>query len=175
MEMSRFSPIAKFASPNKQEQKVQPGSLPEVPNSAAEALTARRVRRNRRGFTLLELLLVMAIIVVLASITTVAVLKFRENSSKDAAFTQISMLSKACTAYNLNVGFFPNSLNDLVTLPTGMNQNQWRGPYLESRTVPLDPWGQPYVLGASTGERLIISSNGPDRQAGTQDDINNDR
>ncbi len=173
--MSRLCPIANFASLNKQEQTVKPGNVPEVPNFQAMVFTSRRTRRHQRGFTLLELLLVMAIIVVLASITTVAVLRFRENSSKDAAFTQISVLSKACTAYNLNVGFFPNSLNDLVTLPTGMNQNQWRGPYLETRSVPLDPWGQPYVLGASTGERIIISSNGPDRQAGTADDINNDR
>jgi general secretion pathway protein G len=125
------------------------------------------------GFTLLELLLVMAIIVVMASLTTFAIMNFRTNANRDAALSQISTLSTACKMYKLNVGAFPSSLNDLIALPTGMNQNQWRGPYLDAQQVPLDPWGQPYVMGANTGERVIISSNGPDLQAGTPDDISN--
>ncbi len=129
--------------------------------------------RVRNGFTLLELLLVMAIIVVMASLTTFAIMNFRTNANRDAALSQISTLSTACKMYKLNVGAFPSSLNDLIALPTGMNQNQWRGPYLDAQQVPLDPWGQPYVMGANTGERVIISSNGPDLQAGTPDDISN--
>lgn len=130
---------------------------------------------SRGGFTLLELLLVMAIIVVMASLTTFAVMTFQTNAKADAARTQISTLSSACKMYKLNVGVFPSSLNDLIACPTGMNQNQWRGPYLDAQTVPLDPWLQPYVIGANNGERMIISSNGADRQAGTQDDISNNQ
>lgn len=173
--MSRFSPIACFASGIKQEQTVNPGNASEGPVLGASVSVNPRIRRRRRGFTLLELLLVMAIIVVMASMVSFAIMRFRENSNRDAAFANIRMLSDACKAYKLDVGFFPNSLNDLIVLPTGMNQNQWRGPYLDARTVPMDPWGQPFVLGANNGERVLISSSGPDRQAGTNDDVSNDR
>jgi general secretion pathway protein G len=134
-----------------------------------------RALRRRRGFTLMELLLVMAILVIMASMVTFAFMNFQTNANKDAALSQISTLATACRMYKMNVGIFPTTLNDLITMPTGMTQNQWRGPYLDAQALPMDPWQQPYVLGANNGERVIISSNGPDRQAGTPDDITNNR
>ncbi|MCE2793226.1 MAG: type II secretion system protein GspG [Planctomycetota bacterium] len=141
----------------------------------APAFGQGRALRRRRGFTLMELLLVMAILVIMASMVTFAFMNFQTNANKDAALSQISTLATACRMYKMNVGIFPNTLNDLITMPTGMTQNQWRGPYLDAQTLPMDPWQQPYVLGANNGERVIISSNGPDRQAGTPDDITNNR
>lgn len=168
-----MSQIRLLDSVNLQSAEEQPASAPIAP--ARSRLGKRRGSKNRRGFTLLELLLVMAIIVVMASMVGIAVFQFRTNANRDAAAAQIATLSNACKMYRLNIGTFPSSLNDLIVLPTGMDPNQWRGPYLDAQRIPLDPWMQPYVMGGASGERVIISSNGPDMQAGTQDDISNNR
>lgn len=137
-------------------------------------MTRVRTRRTaRRGFTLMELLLVMAILVIMASMVTYAFMNFQTNAQRDAAMSQISTLSTACKMYKMNVGTFPNTLADLVVVPSGMQPNQWRGPYLDATTLPKDPWGSDYVLGQNNGERVLISSPGPDRQVGTADDISN--
>lgn len=130
-------------------------------------------KRNRRktGFTLLELLLVMAILVVLASLSTFAVLGLQRNALSKAALTEISNLKNQCTAYKLHVGVFPTSLNDLYSPPSGMTPIQWGGPYLQEQ-LKGDPWKQPYNYSADeTNDRVTITSNGPDRQQGTADDI----
>ena len=130
-----------------------------------------RSRNRRSGFTLLELLLVMAILVVLASLAGFSVLNMRSNALARTAFIQIEMLESNCKAYKLQVGVFPNTLDDLHVQPAGMTRITWGGPYLED-PVPLDPWQRPYTYTADDmNERVTITSNGPDGQAGTEDDI----
>ena len=135
---------------------------------------ARHLKTNglrKSGFTLLELLLVMAILVVLASLSTFAILNLREGALQKTAFLQIETLKEACRMYKTSVGSFPSSINDLYLLPTGMSQAQWGGPYLEP-PVAVDPWQQQYNYSADeANQRVTITSNGPDRQAGTQDDV----
>ena len=128
-------------------------------------------RPKNSGFTLLELLLVMAILVVLASLSIFAVLNLQTGAYRKSAFLQIKNLEEACTMFKLNVGSFPQTLDDLRTMPSGMNQAQWGGPYIKV-TVPADPWNRPYTYTADdANERVIITSNGPDGQAGTADDV----
>ena len=131
-----------------------------------------RIQRKRNsGFTLLELLLVMAILVVLASLSTFAILNLQRTSLQKTAFMEIQTLSKACKMYKLNVGSFPSSLNDLYANPTGLSRTQWGGPYIED-PVAADPWQRPYTYGADElNDRVTITSAGPDGQAGTQDDV----
>ena len=132
----------------------------------------RTKSRNRRsGFTLLELLLVMAILVVLASLAGFSVLNMRSNALSRAAFIQVESFESMCKAYKLQVGMFPNSLDDLHVQPAGMTKITWGGPYLED-PVPMDPWQRPYNFTADdANERVTITSNGPDGQSGTEDDI----
>ena len=134
----------------------------------------RRASRRgvRAGFTLLELLLVMAILVILASLSTVAVLNVQSGAQSKAAFTQIRLLKDACIQYKLNGNPFPKTLDNLITLPAGMNQAQWSGPYLNSSSIPLDPWQNPYKYSANDAtDKVFISSAGKDGQFGTADDI----
>ncbi len=132
-----------------------------------------RNRRStgRQAFTLMELLLVMAILVIMASMVTFAFLNIRQNAQSDLALSQIQTLENACTSYKLQVGRFPSKLDDLYTQPSGLTARQWRGPYL-SDPVPMDPWGNPYIYGADeANNRVFIRSAGPDGQQGTADDI----
>ena len=131
---------------------------------------AKRLNKNS-GFTLLELLLVMAILVVLASLSTFAILNLQRRSLQKSAFMEIQTLSKACKMYKLDVGSYPQQLDDLFTLPSGLNNTVWGGPYLD-KAIPADPWQQPYAYGADEQNDMVtITSNGPDRQKGTQDDV----
>ena len=133
-------------------------------------------KQNRRGFTLLELMLVMAILVILASLATVAVLNVRRGADTDAAVVQINTLTQQCKAFKLNMGYFPNTLDDLIVQPQGTTPQKWRGPYMETSQIPLDSWGNAFTYQADEmNNKVQIVSSGPDRQAGTADDISSVR
>lgn len=131
-----------------------------------------RIKRTRKsGFTLLELLLVMAILVVLASLSTFAVLNLQKTSLQKTAFMEIKIMEKACKMYKLQVNSFPATLDDLYTNPSGLTRTQWGGPYLDD-PVSNDPWQRPYTYGADeANDRVMITSAGPDGQTGTEDDV----
>lgn len=133
----------------------------------------RRPHRSiqRGGFTLLELLLVMAILVVLASLSTFAILNLRDSTSQQAAQVQVETLKDACTMFKLSVGRFPNSLDDLHAVPSGMTLAEWGGPYLDE-PVNNDPWGRPYNYAPNNASQTVrVTSNGPDGQRNTGDDV----
>ena len=132
-----------------------------------------RLRNSKKnsGFTLLELLLVMAILVVLASLSTFAILGIQRSSLQKTAFMEISTLKEACKMYKLAVGSFPQQLQDLHTVPSGLNRTQWGGPYLDN-PVQSDPWQREYVYSADEMNNTVsIVSSGPDGQSGTEDDV----
>ena len=134
---------------------------------------SRRRSNRRAGFTLLELLLVMAILVVLASLSTYAVLAMQGTAYQKSAVSEINTLKSACKMYKLNVGTFPSQLNDLYQLPSGLSQVQWQGPYIEN-PVDGDPWNRPYKYSFDEiNNKITITSYGPDGQEGTNDDIPN--
>jgi general secretion pathway protein G len=131
-------------------------------------------RRRRRGFTLMEVLLVLAILVILASLVGVSYVRLQQNANINSARTQIGMLEEACNHYTLSVGVPPNTLEDLLTLPADLpNPTKWAGPYLEKSTLPVDPWNNPYqyeIVDPATSKFRIYSL-GPDRTPGSADDI----
>ena len=136
-----------------------------------------KTHRRRRGFTLMEVLLVMAILIVLGSLVTYSFITIRKNSLEDAARVQIRTLESACDLYMLHVGTMPTALTDLLQRPQGLaNQDSWRGPYLKDN-VPLDPWNNQYQYEMGTdmngNPRPIITSNGSDGVKGTADDLTN--
>src|SRR5262245_7072262 len=102
-------------------------------------------RRRPRGFTLLELLVVMVIIGLLASYVGPKYFGQIGKSEVKVARAQIDALDKALAQYRLDVGHFPTTeqgLPALVAAPSG--EAKWAGPYL-SKAVPNDPWGRPYL------------------------------
>jgi len=136
-------------------------------------------RAARRGFTLLEILVVLAIIGLLAglAITNVDKIFGGAQLSTVQLFVRESMKT-SLTTYRIHMGDYPSTaegLQALVTRP-GTKSDRWFGPYIDGGKIPLDPWGEPYQYaypGTRNKSSYDLWSKGPDRQPGSDDDIGN--
>lgn len=125
-----------------------------------------------KGFTLLELLVVMVIIGLLASYVGPRFFTQVGKSEVKAARAQIDALGKALDTYRLDTGHYPSStqgLSALVIRPD--SEPKWSGPYL-AKALPPDPWGQAYTYKSpgDAGRDYDLSSFGKDGQAGGEGD-----
>ena len=136
-------------------------------------------RAATRGFTMMELLVVLAILGLLAglAISNVTGIFGGAQASTAQLFVKESMKTSLFT-YRMTMGDYPSTadgLQALITAP-GSKADRWRGPYIEGGKIPLDPWGEPYQY-ASPGSKnkggYDLWSKGPDKQSGTADDIGN--
>jgi general secretion pathway protein G len=136
----------------------------------------RRSARRRAGFTLMEVLLVLAILVILGSMVTYYFVGAQKKAYARAAQSQIGMFERMMTDYRLDVGTYPTTsqgLEALRTAPTELaNANKWGGPYV-SKAIPLDPWGNPYQYELVDADNFRVWSWGPDAQDGTGDEVSN--
>ena len=143
--------------------------------TTASAATARLQRLSpiyQRGFTLMELLVVVLIIALLTGIVAPRLMGQVARSEITAAQAQLSAVSKALQAYRLDVGRFPTTEEGLdALLQRSGNDPRWRGPYLQA-AVPDDPWGMPYQYAAPgpQGEDFLLWSLGRDRKSGGEGD-----
>ena len=106
--------------------------------------STRDRRPGQRGFTLMELLVVLAILGLLMSLVGPRVLSQLGGAKTKTTLIQIKDLEQSLEMYKLDVGRFPTTdqgLNALMQKPSGVVG--WNGPYLKS-AVPLDPWRQEY-------------------------------
>jgi general secretion pathway protein G len=127
-------------------------------------------RAKSRGFTLLEIMVVVIIIGTIASLVGVKVLDRLEQSRVEASKAQMSSIKSGLDLFKMDNGFYPPTdigLQALVGAGTGRFSGKG---YLNSDTVPLDPWQVPYGY-VSDGNVFTIWSSGPDRTPQTQDDI----
>ena len=118
-------------------------------------LSNRQSQRRQGGFTLMEMLVVLAILGLLASLVGPAVLNQLGGAKSKTAAIQIKDLEQALEMYKLDVGRFPTTsqgLDALVKKPAGASG--WNGPYLKS-SVPEDPWGGDYQY-KYPGERAEV-------------------
>ncbi|HUN82385.1 MAG TPA: type II secretion system major pseudopilin GspG [Phycisphaerae bacterium] len=143
--------------------------------------TRKRIRPNRRrGFTLLEILLVVGLLALLASFAIPALVGQGEQAKKkmvQAAIGPNGTMMQAIELYKFNCGQFPENLKDLVEKPSNdAVAKKWTGPYLKDISMLKDPWGNDYYYnraGNKVPGSVDLWSAGPDGQDGTDDDIVN--
>ncbi len=129
-------------------------------------MNSRKTAQRNQGFTLIEILVVMAIIGMLAIMVAPNIFNQQAGARRDAALSQISTLEAALDTHRLDVGEYPDALDGLMENES--DSAAWNGPYLR-RAVPLDPWGNEYVYEGSAREFTLISY-GADGQSGGEGD-----
>lgn len=135
------------------------------------------ILKKNRGFTLIELMLVIIIIGVLVAMVAPRLAGKSQQGKLAAAQADINAhLSVALDLFEVDNGRYPTTEEGLAALQTAPSgAPRWKGPYLK-RPVPLDPWGKPYVYrspGQHNREDYDLFSYGPDGVEGGQDDITN--
>jgi general secretion pathway protein G len=141
-----------------------------------QSMRRRPARHGERGFTLVEMLVVITIIGMIMALVGPRVLNYLGESKVKAAKIQIESLSSALDLYYLDVGRYPSTSEGLAALahqPGGVQS--WNGPYLRTGAVPNDPWGHPYIY-RSPGEHgsfdiVSYGSDGVEGGTGTAADV----
>lgn len=122
---------------------------------------------NQRGFTLIEILVVMAILGMLAVMVAPSIFNQQAGAMRDAAISQISTIESALDTHRLDVGDYPDELAGLMRNESG--RASWNGPYLR-REVPKDPWGNDFIYEVDGRDFTLISYGADGQQGGSDDD-----
>ena len=123
------------------------------------------------GFTLLEILVVIAILGLLIGLVAPAALRQLSGARASVVKQSIERISSVLDLYKLDVGSYPTTeqgLAALVQKPSGIGN--WNGPYLKGDAVPVDPWNHPYVYRSPSersGREFDLCSMGPNANAGS--------
>ena len=134
---------------------------------------------RRSGFTLMEVLLVLAILAVIIGLVLPNLIGSQQEAMKGATKVAIDSVEQALKLYAVHHdGEFPSGAQGLQALTTspGASDPKWKGPYLEKSKAPADAWGNPLQYQYPSQHGLTgpdIWSNGPDKQPNTADDISN--
>ena len=141
----------------------------------------KRIRREKNGFTIVELLVVIMIISMLAVFVVPRMFKGLGKTRREIARAKMAILDNAIGRFNLACGRYPDEtqqLGELLDRPEGLEE-KWDGPYLKQSDL-LDPWGNPYVYReegeANPGSYDLISygADGAEGGEGDDEDIYND-
>ncbi len=122
---------------------------------------------SRDGYTLTELLVVLVILGLLVGLIAPRFLSQIGKAKSKTARVQITNLSTALEYFQLDTGRYPansSGLSALLSAPP--NMVNWDGPYLKTRRVPDDPWGNPYHYQIGANNSFIISTLGADNREG---------
>jgi general secretion pathway protein G len=136
----------------------------------------RGANHGERGFTLVEILVVITIIGLIMGLVGPRVLSYLGESKAKAAKIQIESFGSALDLYFLDQGRYPTTSEGLTALvQRSGNSRTWNGPYLKGSIVPADPWGQPYLY-RSPGEHgpydvVSYGSDGQEGGTGTAADV----
>jgi general secretion pathway protein G len=138
--------------------------------------------RKRKGFTLIELIVVISIISLLVVFVAPKMFRKLEEAKKDLVIPRMKLVEDALERFAINCGRYPDDsegLGALLAAPEGL-QEKWRGPYLKRKQLE-DPWGNPFVYeaaGEAGSSSYILVSYGADGEPGgdgDNEDITNEQ
>lgn len=130
-------------------------------------------RTLKAGFSLIEIMIALAIVALMAAVVGPRVLSFLGRGKVSATESNLKQLNQVVDAYYLNVGKYPQKLEDLIIKPEGMGNAKWGGPYIgrageELTEVPKDGWGDDFIYELTGDKRKpyrIYSVNLEEQQA----------
>jgi general secretion pathway protein G len=138
------------------------------------------VSSTRAGFTLIEIIVVIAVIAILASVVTPLVFRNVGDAKVSAARAQIEIFATALDTYRLDNDYYPSTAQGIAALrsaPSGSPAaRNWRGPYIR-KDPPLDPWNRPYAyqspgrVNAGSYDLLSLGRDGQPGGSGEDADI----
>ena len=142
---------------------------------------SRLRRKGRRGFTLMEMLIVLGILVIVFALAAPRFFGAREKANQSATKVQIEAFRGALEKYAFDTSGFPTTEQGLEVLfqePAESEESSvsgWDGPYMDKPALPKDPWGNDYQYAyppeRGSGDFPDIWSLGPDGEDNTEDDI----
>jgi len=126
-------------------------------------------QKRQFGFSMIELLVVLVILGLLAGLVGPQFFGKVDSAKVRTAETQVKMLKMALQTYRLDVGNYPEELEDLRSSPANVS-DYWDGPYLDER-LPKDPWNKEYVyrLDSAAEQGFYLYSLGADGAEGGED------
>lgn len=135
-----------------------------------------KAKKKNKGFTLVEIMIVLALVVMLGSFAGVKLIDQFKRAKVDATKVQIASFKQALDAYYLSHNAYPDTnqgLEALISKPTSGNipENYPDGGYLGKKSVPKDPFGGTYHYVCEDNQNYTITSDGPDQKPDTGDDI----
>lgn len=143
--------------------------------------THSRNTQERRGFTLMEMLVVLGILAMLLALVVPSIMGSQKKADISNANIQIKSLQGCLKAYFLDMKEYPTTEQGLKALneePADLSEaksKRWTGPYTDNGELPKDPWGNDYQYEYppknGTGDKPDLWSFGPDGEDGTDDDI----
>ncbi len=128
---------------------------------------------TRRGFTFLEIMLVVVIIGILMALVGPRLVGRTTEARISATRAQLKSLEQSIKTFEMDTGTFPKDLDELLEAPSE-HESSWKGPYVDSDVVPVDGWDEPFEYKfPGDNRRFDLWSKGPDKQSESEDDITN--
>lgn len=134
---------------------------------------AVNTRYAKKGFSLIEMLIVLAIMGLFFGVAIPGYLSYVENARKTTARATLRQIQTDILRYYTDTNQYPEVLDDLVKEPSNDEaRKNWGGPYLASKKVPLDPWGEKYVYRQTPDAEkpYELYSRGSKKKAGAKKD-----
>ena len=133
-------------------------------------------RKEKGGFTLIELIIVIVIIAILVMVAMPDFQSTLGNSKVAAAQENIKIMGDATLKYYSEMGHLPDGVSDIKGLKTALTDKKTKGgqtygPWLKNNAKLEDPWGNEYIVVLEENGEFDIISNGPDGKENSDDDI----
>lgn len=130
-----------------------------------DSLFTGRSKQLMRGFSLIEMMVVITIMGILAVALIRTANSYVKSTRKRAAKTMLRTIGMGINQYHADMNSYPETLQDLITQPN--DAKNWNGRYIERKTLPKDPWGQQYIYEVTPDAEnpYELYSRGPNKKA----------